>query len=448
MSLHGSHVARLPIEMLSAIFQAGPIYAEHRMMFALNVSQVSYLWRQTAMSTPFLWSSLLVLSECGEGWRELMKLMVKLSRSLPLDITVELYLHQAGPGFYDILGRQLNIIIPEISRWKRISYSGRSCEDVFTFFEPLSLLSAPLLEVLDVQAGLDEEHYIDETLCVFAGGAPMLSQVDVDGIKISSCLPPIVPLTSLQLFDPPGPIDFALLQAILAASMALTHLGLDADVVKEEQLYEFAAGGQFFNLHSLRSLCLSAYIFPNNQFFTLFSILRCPGLETMTIASSTEVDGSLDTRPRHSCELPSFTSLQSLELRGVDCTHLCADFDVTKLPALTHITFYRSPTAMALLGALVPSSEGSADVWPLLQMISLDVGSLHNDDVDGLCTVLSYRNGCGKPIKCIKFDTVGVNLVAHDNYVAALRKYVHVETHCVSPGAHLVAVIVNRYTVV
>src|ERR1700690_1090385 len=90
MSLNGSHVARLPIEILSAIFEAGPIFAEQRMLFASNVSQVSYVWRQTAMNTPFLWSSLLLLSLGGSGWRELMKLMVRLSRSHPLDITVEL----------------------------------------------------------------------------------------------------------------------------------------------------------------------------------------------------------------------------------------------------------------------------------------------------------------------------------------------------------------------
>jgi hypothetical protein len=49
------------------------------MEFTLSASQVSGLWRETALRTPFLWSSILLLAECGRRWHELMELMIKLS---------------------------------------------------------------------------------------------------------------------------------------------------------------------------------------------------------------------------------------------------------------------------------------------------------------------------------------------------------------------------------
>jgi hypothetical protein len=112
-----------------------------------------------------------------------------------------------------------------------------------------------------------------------------------------------------------------------------------------------------------------------------------------------------------------------------------------KLPALTHITFKQCPGAVTLLGAMVPTVEGKADIWPQLQVINLDEVSLwQNGNVDSLCKVLSYRTQRGKPVECVKFDEV--TLLA-SNYVTALKKHVHVETYCVSRDAHSVAVIVD-----
>jgi len=380
------------------------------------------------MHTSFLWSSILVLAESGEGWRKLIQLMIKLSRSHPLDITVELFRMDGDFRFKDILNFQLDVIIPEVSRWKRISYLGWWYDDGFLFLKPLSKLSAPLLEVLEVSVETDEELFSDEHLCVFAGGAPLLSRFHVDGMKITSCLPPISSLTSLQLDIAPEPIDLALFKEILTASSTLTHIQIHGDVVNEDQLFEFAANGQTIDLPSLCSLWLEADIYPKHQFFGLISILRCPRLEVMKITAGLPVDRPPHSRPRHSYELPIYTSLRSLQLSYIDCTQLGVDLDVTKLPALTHITFNQCPTAISLLNNLIPTVEGKAVIWPLLQVISLDVGSLPDADVDRLCKVVSHRTQCGKPIECVRFDTMLVDLIACGNYVRPLRDCVRVET--------------------
>jgi hypothetical protein len=429
MALRRPPVACLPIEMLSAIFEAGPFTSEERLKFTLAVSQVSRLWRQTAMHTSFLWSSILLLAECGQGWRELMKLMIKLSRSHPLNITVDLFRDPEDTQFRDILGWQLDIIIPEISRWKHLYYTAVFYDDAFLFFEPVSFLSAPILEVLEVEVETEEEQYLDQALGVFMGGAPLLSRVRVDGMTILSCLPPISSLTSLRLFDPPGPIDFGLFTKILTASSALTELMLDGDALDEEQIYQFYENGEFVDLSTLRSLRLVVEIFPKHQFFSLLAVLRCPGLEMMQITAIKPDDSSPDSRPRHNYEPLTFTSLRSLELYGVDCTQIGADFDVTKLPAMTHITFYQCPTSMFLLGTLIPAVEDEVNIWPLLKVIGLDAVSLDDSDVSRLCKVLSYRTQCGKPIECVEFDTILVDGIADGTYVGPLREHVRVETY-------------------
>lgn len=358
--------------------------------------------------------------------------MVKLSRSHPLDITVVVYRDNGDTRFKNNLQYQFGLVIPKVSRWKRFSYDGYFHDDGILFFKSLSQLSAPLLEIFDVYVGgyegEEEEEFVDQDLCVFSGGAPLLSQVIVNGMKITSCLPPMSSLNSLQLFDSPEPIGFALFKEILTTSSSLVDIRLDGDVVSEERLMDFAANGQCIDLPSLRSLRLRAYLFPKHQLFCLLSTFRCPGLETMRIAAFETKDNSPDPRPRQMSALSTYPSLRSLELYGVDCPHLGEDFAVTKLPSLTQVTFHRCLTATAFLRTLIPAVEDDVDIWPSLQVIRLDVGSLHDDDVDGFCEVLSYRTRCGKPIKCVKFDTMLVDFIADGRYVAPMREVVRVET--------------------
>jgi hypothetical protein len=264
----------------------------------------------------------------------------------------------------------------------------------------------------------------------------------IDGIKLSSCLPPISSLASIALYDSPGPIDFVNLKEVLTTSGALTNLELHADVIDEDRLYKLAAEGQFIELPSLRSLFVAADIFPKYQFFSLLIILRCPGLETMSVAATQDEDSSPDIRPRHKYQLPTYASLRSLTLDGLDCTRLCADFDINRLPALTDINFERCSNAMAFLNALVPTAESEVGIWPLLKFISFDMVTLHYDDVIELGKVLSSRSQCDRPIECFRFDIAGDNLIANGNYVRALHEHVRIEVHCVSSGAHSIVAMV------
>lgn len=425
MALRRSYVASIPNEVFLAIFEAGSIAPEERLQFAMPVSQVSRLWRKIAIHTPFMWSSIQLLGKCGKGWLKLIKLMITLSRFHLLEVDIKCDYEAVD---VDILQFQVDIILPEVFRWKRIYYSGRYEDDHhhFLFVEPLSQLSAPLLEVFEIdifaedsiaQVFLDDNETIDNATGIFAGGAPMLQKVRVNGIRITWCLPPLLSVTSLEISYPPDPINFAIFKAILTSPSALTHLDLDGDVVIEDQLYQ---PGRSINLSSLRSLWITAGTFPSSQLLNLLSILRCPGLETLRIVSSFN-DGP-GHQPDPNIELPMFSSLRSLELEDLNCTHLSVCFDVTKLPALRHITFCACLSATALLSILVVQNDIAT--WPLLRDISLDMVSLRHLDIEDLCKVLSYRIKCGKPIQCVKLST---HPTPDDNRVDRLREHVQVE---------------------
>jgi hypothetical protein len=428
MESNRPYVSLLPIEMLSAIFEVAPLFPQQRLQFALAVSQVSSLWRQSATRTPFLWSSVLLLGECGDGWLKLMKLMIKLSTSHPLDITFNIHLKADNANFHDIFNWQFDLIIPEISRWKRLFYLGNSYVDVWHCFEYLSSLSAPFLEVFEVQI-CTNAVFADNPHRVFEHGAPMLVQLSINGMKISCCLPPMLSITSLELLNPKETIDFVFFKEILTASSALTHIELHVDVVDEDELGECFAQGQSIELPSLRSLVLTTDIFPRTQLFNLLSVLHCPGLDKMSIGTYSSEDSSSDVRPRHSHELPVFHSLRSLLLVEVDCARLCADFDVTKLPALADITFHRCTTVMTLFSALVPTTEKNVDIWPLLQTISVDASSLQDNDVDRLCKVLSHRTQCGKPVDCVKLYITEAAFLANRRYWRQFREHAHFEIY-------------------
>jgi hypothetical protein len=122
MALRPSYVASIPNEVLLAIFEAGSIAPEERLRFAMPVSQVSRLWRQIAIHTPFMWSSIQLLGKCGKGWLKLIKLMITLSRFHPLEVDIKCDYEVVD---VDIFQFQVDIVLPQVFRWKRICYSIR-----------------------------------------------------------------------------------------------------------------------------------------------------------------------------------------------------------------------------------------------------------------------------------------------------------------------------------
>src|ERR1700683_5156139 len=61
------------------------------MDFTLSVSQVSCVWRGTAMRTPFLWSGIyLQVWWTGRGYENFLKTLIQRSKLYPLNIAIRL----------------------------------------------------------------------------------------------------------------------------------------------------------------------------------------------------------------------------------------------------------------------------------------------------------------------------------------------------------------------
>jgi len=352
-------------------------------------------------------------------------MLITRSRSHTLDINVDLDRDVDYSDFMDHLQPQLDIILPEASRWRSVSYYGSFWGDVFVFFQHLSSLSAPRLEEFEVVVdSKGEEEYTENPLRVFEGGAPILSRVKVDGIQVTSCLPPVSSLTSLHLLNPPEVIDLNPYQEILTSSSTLTNIELDGEVVDKWLLHELVETHQCLQLSSVRSLSIAAEMSPQFQLYSLLYTLNCPDLQSLMITAVPPCYNIQESVRRQGHQLRTYTSLRSLELRFVDCSKLGPDFNVTLLPALTHITFVSCLSTTALLGILLPDKEDEGkdnDLWPLLQVIRFE--SFNWRDFDGLCEVISYRLRCNRPIARVEFSRTSLQWIPIDK----LRETVCVE---------------------
>ena len=213
----------LPCEMLSTVFEHGPVVPLERATFALSVSQVSRYWRETAIQIPFLWAGIPLLPRRnGGGYQEFLKVLIHRSQSYPLDITIRLhesdiphsaadrmkaqlrqedeYKEIESSGFTILMGpkpqeagrtrpAELDIIISEVSRWHTFACESDNPFDVMEITERLADLSAPILTSFDFVGSL--EGHETEPQKVFKGGAPILSRIRIGGIEPTACLPPL-----------------------------------------------------------------------------------------------------------------------------------------------------------------------------------------------------------------------------------------------------------------
>jgi hypothetical protein len=238
-----SLISCLPSEMLSSVFKKGPMNPSSRVDFALSVSQVSRFWRDTAIQTPFLWSGIYLQAWwTGRGSENFLKTLIQRSKSHPLDIAIRLcesdspqyntaikrtmaFLHptqvsESHPPDISTdspeletnhcLQAHLDVVIPEVSRWRCFTYCCDYPNDIFEVTERLAYLSSPILQSFSLEVPFrDLDEYECELNNVFQGGAPMLTDVYIDGIEPIMCLPPLSGVTSLCLKEGTHQMDGA-----------------------------------------------------------------------------------------------------------------------------------------------------------------------------------------------------------------------------------------------
>ena len=405
------YVPHLPYELMSAIFKHASIKPDARANFAMSVSRVSRYWRETAMQIPFLWSGIsLPIFAIEGGYQISLKAFIQRSQSYPLDIFIDLqkFSNDYFRNMFSDTRNQLDILVPEASRWRSFTLEGDCPLYVFDIIAPLGDLRASILASFRLSATAGQFDWDDihdnRTLDLFTGGTPLLSHVHIGGI--TEFFPPLSSVTYLHLeefYTPMGGREFL---DMLRSSHVLVCLRLDGAIVDGQSLYQLALRNVKVEMGSLRVLSFTAELSDKCYLKSILNTIHCPNLGSMTISARDHFGcmGPAHISSTHTPLVSPYPMLHSLELFGLNCIELAEQFDFTQLPSLATISLIRCTSPMAFLRILLPS-QGNNDkncFWPLLRVIKLT--HLGVEEFNGLCEIISHRIACDRPIETVQID--------------------------------------------
>jgi hypothetical protein len=197
-------VSGLPDEVLSLIFEAGPrddpvddiFYKKsaygHPLPFAVLVSHISRAWRDVAIWSPFLWTMIRIIHSRSNY---LCFMYVDRSQPCSLDVHFTCDVERAHHDF--------DSSILQLQRCCHLTISCHWYRSAFHIFRHLVEDAAPRLLSLKIDArdAKDgcEDYFTRSSRNLFGRGAPLLSSVELCGISLQLCKPPLGALTRLKL---------------------------------------------------------------------------------------------------------------------------------------------------------------------------------------------------------------------------------------------------------
>jgi hypothetical protein len=243
-------ISRLPDDVLALIFEAGGHYdpvvdnflhnfhewsADGYLPFAVLVSHVSSTWRNVAIQDPFLWTEIGFIY--SRPW-DFYLMYVNRSKSCSLDIHFICDVERA-PDF--------DPSILQLHRCRHLEISSRWYRSAFHIFRNLENEIAPHLLSLIIHMGYAKDEFDSfshKHYELFRSAAPLLSSVEMLGISLHSCQPPLGALTMLDMTvwdSTPALSCDELLEVFAAMAPTLTDLRLEGIIFRVESGYELFA---------------------------------------------------------------------------------------------------------------------------------------------------------------------------------------------------------------
>ncbi|KAF7984717.1 hypothetical protein HWV62_11638 [Athelia sp. TMB] len=397
-------IAALAPELLCLVFHAGAaLPPAPGLPFAVLVAHVSARWRRTAHADPFLWTRLAVAP--GTPPARVAAYLAR-ARAFPLDIV----LHSPAPP------AALAALIAHAHRWRTLDVSARTRADL----APLRPLTAPLLASLSIRCPPDPapDPRNDDRTLLFAGGAPQLAHVHLDGLGLNALSVPLRAATRVSLLADPPPDDRR-----DAMSWEAFHASLSGGAVRTLRLQGalFAPGAAEDGDTTLALPALTHLELPlcaSGATARLLSRLSAPSLESLHFRTSADPQAGADADAELHLLCPrSFPALTRLTL---DCADIREPGTFTTLarafPSLAYIELAgtRAHTAALLCAAL------GGGAWPRLKEVALREWEAL--DEPPLRAMLAARSAADRPL-----DRVLLSGPAHARLGPALGALVRVE---------------------
>ncbi|KAF8133322.1 hypothetical protein EV363DRAFT_1325929 [Boletus edulis] len=284
--------------------------------FTLAISHVCQHWRNVALSTPSIWTTIVVTPKERPPYEPVSKLLER-SKSLPIDITISYDdLDKYEDDFELLSDADLEILfamlIPHIHRWRTIKVTVSEYHHMYAFLSAVSdpsVPAAPQLTTLELYhyediLGLDAFQHprMANHLTLFAGSAPLLTRIVLWGVHVDWDQPWIASasnLTDLQLGCHAEDVrpSWAQFSTILRSASV------------ENTLARFIGLFRMFHLPALKHLYLDSEVYIGDDYVDFFRELTRPAYpaqeQPRSLASRLE---SLKV-PAHPCQVECIETL-------------------------------------------------------------------------------------------------------------------------------------------
>ena len=402
-------VSRLPDDVLALIFEAGTRpdlqFCDYwdkpeKLPFPILVSHVSHTWREVAIRDPFLWTSIYIISSKSH---DLGLMYMNRSKNCSLDIRYTCDIEKMLDFDPSIL---------QLQRCRHLIISCHWYHSAFHICQCLERENVPRLVSFEIDMDYANDGYEDDfppnNYKLFGGGAPVLSSVEIGGISLRSCKPPISALTDLTLKTSALAAEMTFAEFFDAfADIAPTLITLRLEgIILRVGIGEHCFHTNFPSLTSLVIHCpdyLSERQDDGDYISYLWDCIKVPALESLTLywMDGEQFHTTMDIlRRQHvASTAKGFGGLKSLYLLDLDVDDHADDLTLA-CPNLSNLTLRGDATAPVLKFILeadqVAPSNNNTDtglLWPNLHALSVD--SFEDDILRAL--VLS-RKALGLPL--------------------------------------------------
>jgi hypothetical protein len=369
------------------------------------VSQVTRYWRNVALSTPSLWDTIRI----NASHRSMDLPIAFLTRSKPstLDITL------AFPEVLPLTGlKVVSILIPYFGHIRRLAIESDDNEHVVQqLLDSLSDFPALSLRKLEISLELgnrqDASLWSGKTL-IFANGAPLLSSIELRGISLACCNPPLDAITHLSLdSDADGTMlmPYGYFCSALTACTSLSWLELRG------RLFTFTSTDSVrqIEIPSLTSFAVGYPIHYRQDHYirSIFETISAPALRTLSLNYMYRLTLQVVVEFIQSRTL--YPKLQHLRLEEPAVERMTTSF-IRATPSITQLTLMyvggipRKMAALAPLLGLKQQLVSQTDIvdipWPRLQTLTIYVF----DEVF-IRDLITTRIAIGAPLVTLRIES-------------------------------------------
>lgn len=401
-----AHISRLPDEVLSLIFEAGPRddptdglsedSADGRPLpFAVLVTHISRTWRDVAIRNPFLWTKIIILYSRSHSLNHLY-----LDRSKPCSLYIDFTCDMESADDFDPFILQLH-------RCSHLAISCHSYQSALHIFQRIEKEASPRLLSLKINVEEvidgDPEDFLPVEHKLLGGGAPSLSSMELRGTNLWSCKPPLGSLTNLKLDS--SSLDVVMTfhqfwEVFSAIATKLTHLELEGVLFRAEsgdQLLPIV----FPSLLSLYMDCHLSGIDHENYISNLWDCIHVPALQSLSLHYLTgrEFDAVMSSL-RH--QTGAKAGLTSLSLVFTDIDDYAGDFALA-CPYVSELNLVGTKNKPILKFILNNASNVDTGLlWPNLRILSVSSWGGNGDEI--LRALYLARKGAGHPLAQLRFE--------------------------------------------